>query len=220
MTGHELLVLAHILLLAYWLGADLGQFYLSFHVRRPDLAPATRALLAKAMVALDQFPRLALVSMLPVGFALASGIGLSTIDGPALAAVWVASALWLALVVALHFLKPSTTAETLRRFDWGLRAVLSPVLVVAGIASVTSGEPFATPWLGWKVAIFGTIVGLGLAIRVVIRNFGPALQGIIADGSTPASEAALRASLMPAYPLVVAIWVLLVAAAALGVAQP
>ena len=220
MTSHELFVLAHILLLAYWLGADLGQFYLSFTVRKPEVAVPTRALIAKAMVALDQFPRMALVLMLPVGLTLAAQSKLSPLRGTGLALAWGASLAWLSVVVFLHVRSSTALAETMRKADWALRAVLAPMLIVLGVISVVSGDPFTTAWLGWKVAIFGMIMALGLAIRIVIRDFGPSLQRLLADGSTPSGEAALRASLMPAYPLVIAIWILLITAAALGVAQP
>lgn len=218
MTNHDLLRFAHIIGLTYWLGADLGQFVLSFTVRKATVPVATRAAMAKVMVALDLGPRICLVLMLPIGLSLAANVAKTPLRGGALAVVWIASLVWLAVVVRLHF-APGKHALA-RTGDLWLRAGIATTLVGLSAVSLASGEPFAPNWLAAKVGIFGLCVACGLWIRIAIRNFGPALGRLITEGSTPAGEAALEASIRPAYVPVVTIWVLLLAAAGLGVMQP
>lgn len=218
MTAREALVLAHILLLVYWLGADLGQFVLSFPVRQASLPVQTRAVLARMMVALDLGPRVCLVMMLPVGLTLAAESYASPVRGPWLAAVWVGSLVWLAAVVKLHLSEGKPAA--MRGADMAFRAGLAATLIAVSAVSVATGGPFAPAWLAVKVGIFGVLVALGLGIRLSIRGFAPAFQRLLAEGSTPAGEAALGRSLRAAYPLVIAIWVGLIGAAAIGVSKP
>ena len=218
-TEREFLVLIHVLLLVYWLGADLGQFVLSFWVRKPELAVETRTQMAKVMVALDLGPRIALVLMLPVGFTLADLNGFVDLGARDLAPLWVLSAIWLVAVVRLHMGAPDAFPR-MRTVDMWVRAVLSVGLVALSVISIVGDGPVRADWVAIKIGIFGILVALGLAIRIAIRPFGAALGAIIAGGSTPETETKLEGSLRLARPLVVAIWVGLIAAAALGIAKP
>lgn len=219
MSARDGLLLVHILLLVYWLGADLGQFVLSFWVRKPSLSPETRAHMAKVMLALDLGPRICLVLMLPVGFTLADNAALIDLQARDLAPLWVLSFAWLVIVVRLH-MGAQDAMPRARAFDQWFRAVLALALVGLSAASLVGDGPLRADWVAFKVGIFGVLVALGLAIRIAIKPFGPALGSIIADGSTPSAESALEGSLRTARPLVIAIWVGLIAAAALGVAKP
>lgn len=216
MDGHDALVLAHVLLLAYWLGTDLGVFYVSYAVTDRALSPETRGRMARTLVALDLSPRICLVLMLPVGLTLAADLGLSPVRGGGLVLVWAAAAVWLAGVLAIH----RTQAAGLVRADGLLRAVLAVVLVVAGIVSLGGQGPFTPGWLGVKVALFGVAIGCGLAIRVLLRPFGPALAAVLGGGATARDEAVLAGALARTRPLVLVIWAVLVVSAGLGIAQP
>lgn len=216
MSGHEFWVLVHVLLLVYWLGTDLGVFYVSFRVLDRDLLPATRAAMARVLLALDLAPRVCLVLMLPVGLTLAAGLRLSPIQGPWLIAVWLASLVWLAVVLAIH----RTHSAPLTLADGWFRALLAVVLLGAAMTSLAGAGPFATGWLALKVALFAVAVACGLGIRLVLRPFGPALAALLAGEVSDDVEHALARSLRRTYPLVFGIWGAVLAAAALGIAQP
>ena len=63
-------ILLHIVLFVFWLGGDLGVFYSSRFVLKPDLTPAARATALKIMGGLDLGPKICLVLFLPSGLTL------------------------------------------------------------------------------------------------------------------------------------------------------
>jgi len=69
---YDLLVLAHVILFAYWLGGDLGVFYASRFVSNPDLGREARKTAAAIMLAVDMSPRICMVLILPTGLHLAA----------------------------------------------------------------------------------------------------------------------------------------------------
>jgi hypothetical protein len=220
MTWHGVLVFAHVLLLVYWLGTDLGVFYSARYVLQPNLPPATRGTIARILLALDLSPRICLVLMLPVGMSLAASMGVSPVTGGWLAAVWIASLVWLTLVVTLYRGEHLPAAAVLRQVDLAVRVLLVATLLGTAIASLAGAGPFATTWLPWKIIAYAIAIACGVAIRVVLRPFGPALAALLSDGSTPEVEAALARSLRGTYPFVLTIWAMLLIAAFLGAVQP
>src|SRR5208283_442262 len=100
--GYIFLVLVHILLFVYWLGSDLGVFYSAKFVADPKLSLETRRTIMKIVHFIDLFPRMTLVLTLPAGATLALLGGYAPLpagwEWPALAAVWIAGLVWLALV--------------------------------------------------------------------------------------------------------------------------
>ena len=87
----------HILLLPYWLGADLGVFYASRFVLKPDLSTQARSVALKIMSVLDMGPRVCLVLFLPSGVSLmaASPYSKGMFGGWKLGAVWLLGLAWL-----------------------------------------------------------------------------------------------------------------------------
>ena len=213
---YQLLLLAHVLLFVYWLGGDLGVFYSSFVVADPNRSVEARMTAAKILIALDQVPRTCLVLILPVGLTLANRLGLLPLPGPALLALWIATLAWLGLVVALHI----RHSAALGLVDTAIRLlVVAATLGAAGVALAGNGITSAR-WVAAKLAVFGLIVVCGLAIRRVFAPFGPAFATLTSEGSTPAVEAAIRGALGRARPFVISIWLLLIAAAWLGLSKP
>src|SRR5262245_45530366 len=128
MSGHgwtlqNLAIVLHVLLLTYWLGADLGVFYASRFVTRPDLTPDARGVALKVMDFVDMSPRICLVLILPSGVTLmaASPYGHDLFAGWPLAAIWAFALGWLALVILDHRRKPDRFSSLVRRTDFGVR---------------------------------------------------------------------------------------------------
>ena len=80
---YALLVLLHLLLFVYWLGADIGVFYSARYVQDTTLTLESRRTALRIMGWVDQLPRYSLVLMLPVGTTL--GVATGVIALPALA---------------------------------------------------------------------------------------------------------------------------------------
>ena len=56
MDWQSVWIFLHVMLLVYWLGADIGVFYSSFHIRRADYPKETRLAVLKVSGFINQFP--------------------------------------------------------------------------------------------------------------------------------------------------------------------
>jgi uncharacterized membrane protein len=219
--GYAALILLHILLLVYWLGADLGVFYSSGFLTNPALSVETRRTVMKILHFIDLFPRMALVMMLPVGASLALIGGYAALpDGwiiPALALVWVAAIAWLMLVIKIY----GRTSPGLTRLDYVIRyGVIAGLLALAagwflGVGPIGPGQG----WLALKLVIFAAIITCGLGIRVVFKPFAAAFGKLVTEGSSPAVEAAMKQAQTRVRPIVLLLWVGLLVEAFLGVSK-
>jgi hypothetical protein len=205
---HALAALLHLLVFGYWLGGDVGAFVASFVLTDERQSPAARLTAAKILSHVDMAPRSALVLTLPTGLSLADARGWLAIDPWLQALAWVGAVAWLALLWWQHVAHSAAVG----RIDFLIR-----VLFVAGLAA---GALFAEPpFLQAKLGLLALAVCAGLAIRRIIGPMGPALAQLSSGEPTPANGA-IAASLNRARPLVVLIWLMLIAAAWLGVAKP
>ncbi|WP_405238697.1 hypothetical protein [Lentisalinibacter orientalis] len=216
---YDLLVLVHVILFAYWLGGDLGVFYASRFVSNPDLGREARKTAAAIMLAVDMSPRICMVLILPAGLHLAAIRQQLPLSDAALALMWVASFVWLALVLAVHFVHAPPAARALQRTDFGLRLVVIAATAGAAVWHIVDPAWIRGDWIALKLLLFAVTVGCGLAIRIALKPFGPAFASLMEEGSRPATEGAIQRSLTRARPFVIVIWVALVLEAALGIFQ-
>ncbi len=216
----EIVKWLHVLLFGFWLGADYGTFLSSRILLQADRSPETRTTAARMMVLFDVGPRVALVLTLPAGITLGSWLGFIG-GGLALrVAVWVGAAIWLAVLLVVELAEDHPVREPLRRLDLGLRIVLAGGLLVTAAWSLGGdGGPFRVDYLAWKAAIFGVILIMGIMIRLRLRAFGAAF-GAALGSSNDQTERVLRSSLYRTYPFVMTIWLLVLTAGFVGVANP
>lgn len=217
---HELLIVAHILIIGYWLGTDLAVYYISGAIVDADKPTQVRIFAARVMLLLDMVPRTALILTLLTGLSLATARWLP----PTLIQAWWLWPLllaWLALTWAVFKLEHAELGHTLARIDFGFRILV--VLACFGLAGalVTGLGAFAAlPWLAGKLAIMGLVIALGLLIRIQLKPFGP-LFGQVAQGQAdPATEERLRRLIAQVKIPVWVIWISLVLAAILGKFKP
>ncbi len=219
--GYVLLILIHILLLVYWLGSDLGVFYSAGFLTDPKLSVETRRTVMKILHFIDLFPRMALVLMLPVGITLALAGGYATLPAgwaaPVLTVLWVADLAWFALVVKLY----GGPNPRLLGIDYTIRYAMIAALLILGIASLLGYGPVVpgTSWLALKIIIFAIIIALGLGIRATFKPFAVAFGQLVAHGSTPEVEGAMRHAQARVRPVVLALWGALVVEAFLGLSK-
>lgn len=216
MNEFLLIKFLHLLGFAYWIGADLGVFYTSYYVANDKLSGDVRVATARILFALDQVPRMCMTMMLPLGLHLTWRMGLLRIDAAIMSAIWAAALLWLGMVVYLHSGKSAKTKAFLTSFDFWFRLALALSLIGTAVLSLASGFGSLPYWLAIKLLIFGALVGSGLIIRIKLRPFGAAFAAIASGNASDADNEAIRKSLGSTRPFVVAIWIGLLAAAALG----
>jgi hypothetical protein len=235
--GHDfffsLLILLHLMLLTFWLGADLGTYYSSRYVSQPDLSPPQRITALKIMAFVDMGPRICLVLFLPSGISLMAAdpisegvkiLGIPADSWYAIALAWLAGLAWLSLVIADHHYGSNPLGVLARKIDTVVRLVAVPALVGFGLYAILATDPFGVEtnpkWLGGKVALYGLAIGCGVAIRWNLRPFPGGLQRLMAEGSSPEVEDAVGGSIKRSQPYVWAIWVLVITIALLGVWKP
>jgi hypothetical protein len=228
----SLLILLHILLLTFWLGADLGTFYSSRWVIKTSIGAEARRVALNIMGFVDMAPRIALVLFLPSGLSLIAADPLGgdvkvlgqSLTGWPIALIWVASLVWLGLVLADHHYGPNPIGQWSRRLDLWIRLVLVPVLIGFGLYTIIAAQPFGVQtnpkWLGAKVALYGLAIGCGIMIRRNLRPFGPGFVKLMTEGSSAEVEEAIGGSMGRCMKYVATIWVLVLVIALLGVAKP
>ena len=212
-----LFALLHVLVFVYWLGGDLGAFYTSHFLTRPDVSSDRRLMAAKIVGDVDMAPRTALILALPTGLMLAESKGWMTLGWPLIGAILVGSLVWLALAWKLH-LAHNTPPAWIKTMDTVVRYGLILALIVsAGLALISLIQ--LPLFIALKLLVLAGCIALGLYIRIVLRPLGPALMGLTGPNPSTA-ETDLARTLNRARPLVMAIWALLAIAAFLGIWTP
>jgi hypothetical protein len=207
------LTLLHILVFVYWLGGDLGVFYASTILTDTKTSPQGRIIAAKVLAQVDMAARTAMIFALPTGLSLAHTKGWISIPPSILFALWLFSLTWLVLAWVLH-LKHAPPTALIRKIDLVIRFGLTGALLSS---TFWANLPL---FIALKVLILATTIVLGLLIRRALAPFGPAFGQMVALGPTPETDAIISKSLAQSRPAVLAIWVLLLLAAFLGIVQP
>jgi hypothetical protein len=216
-----LLALAHVLLLVYWLGGDLGVFYCAGFLIRPELPVATRLTVMKILHFLDQAPRICLVLVLPVGTTLGARAGYLHVDPSWLLAIWIFAAIWLWMVLVLATKARSPLGQRVAKIDLAVRFVVIAALLFVALRSLSGDGPAAgSNWLAAKLLVYALLIVNGLMIRLTFRPFGPAFAALIQTGSSPSVEATLARTVHRVRPVVLTLWCLLLVEAYLGLAKP
>lgn len=215
--AHNLYRYLHILLFAYWLGADLGVFLGGGAMSRPGLAVAERNRIRDLVMAIDLAPRVALVLMLPVGFTLALPWG-EPLPATALAPLWVAALVWAAALIYLHFRHDGPGVALLRRLDLATRAVVFAAMLYLGLRGLRADDG-GSGWLAAKFLVFAAIIAVGMALRAVSAQWRPAIERLRA-GDTATGERMLRVRRRKAIVAALSMWFLVAAAAFLGTVKP
>ncbi len=214
-------VVAHILAAGYWLGTDLAVYYTAGTIADRAAPAAVRLWAGKTMLVLDMVPRTCLILTLAFGLTLAAYAGLLAPLRPWLPAIWIGSAAWLALTWSVFRLEHSALGHRLAQVDFALRIAIAlgclagawPLWIgTAGIAS--------TPWLSMKLAIIGTIIALGLVIRIQLKPFATLFGKVAAGTASTADEDALARLIAGVKVPVWFIWIAVAAGIALGRIKP
>ena len=216
--SYQLLRFAHVLLFAYWLGADLGVFLAGGVMSRPGLPVAERNRVRGLLMAIDLAPRIALIGTLPVGFQLALSWG-APLPATWMPMVWAGAAAWIAMARLIHFSHGSPVVASLLQFDLWLRVLLLAafsLLVWRGSSDAASQIP---RWLILKFVIVAVIVVDGMVLRVYSGRWRLAMERFAA-GDVPGGEALLRIRRRKAATAALIMWALVAVAAFLGAVKP
>lgn len=224
MNSYALWQYFHILLFVYWLGADLGVFLGSRYVARADLPTPERLRFLEMLLKVDMGPRTALILMVPVGFTLATQLGLTPFAAGLLPAIWVIAILWLILAWRLFLMGRDPRAQSLARLDHWIRVTVAALFLSLGALSLVEGTPVTARWLALKMLLFAVVVVLGLLLRRVIRDWALGFGVLNAPDATAEAIAGANTTIFSAYRratrLAHTLWLLVALIALLGVTKP
>ena len=213
----QTLLAAHIVVLGYWLGAELVINSTYRYVSWASALPfAERNRLMDHVLDVDQHVRYALILQAGLGTTLAALLGY--IPGHETTAVVAAvlAVLWLLLVEATHRLRKSPLGKTLAGVDGAIRYVAIVVLLIAG-AGALIGYTSLPGWLSLKLALFAGVIASGLGIRVWIIRFYKTWHVIARDGSTESLEHSIRQIYVRATSVLALLWSFIAGITALSV---
>ena len=208
---------AHLLVIGYWLGTDLAVYYLSGAIVDPSRPLPARLLATRAMLVLDMVPRTALILTAILGLTLSARMGLIPGLQPWLGLVWGVGLAWLLMTWTVFRQEGKPLGHSLGRIDFGFRVLVVAASAWLAIDAQGDGGVVAhAPWLGFKIALLGLSIAMGLVIRLQLRPFGPLLGKVVAGTASATDEAALQRLIAHVKVPVWVIWIALVIAAVLG----
>lgn len=216
----EILRVAHIAVLGYWLGSELvinsTYRYVSY---RSDVPFPERQRLMEHVMDVDQHVRYALVLQAGLGFALAALYGY--VPGGD-AAAWTAgllAILWLTFVEITHRLRHRPSGKTLGAIDRGSRYLFMALLATLA-TGVIAGDWEMPLWLRLKVALFAGVMACGVGIRFALISHFRTWAIMARDGPTDATNDVIKRTYVKATSILVLLWLFIAAIVAVSVWKP
>ncbi|WP_449465407.1 hypothetical protein [Stenotrophomonas humi] len=217
---YQLLLLLHLLIGGYWLGGDIGVFYIAGKIADPAQPLPVRLFSAKAMMLLDMIPRTCLIMAFGTGLTVATLTDLLPLQGW-LWLVWLVTLAWLALAWAAFVKEHSAAGHRIARIDFYLRLLVLVGCVAAGIDAFADGGVIAqSRWLGAKLILFAGIISMGLLVRIQLRPFGPLFGKVVTGTATDADQQSLKQLVARVKLPVLCIWMIILAIMVLGKLKP
>lgn len=216
----QILLVAHIAVLGYWLGAELvinsTYRYVSYG---SHIAFAERSRLMEHVMHVDQHVRYALVLQAGLGFALAALFGFVP-GGKGTA--WLAAGLcvlWLVFVEATHRLRHRASGRTLGIIDRSSRYVFIVLLLAVAIGFI--GSSWAMPlWLHIKLALFAAAVASGVGIRLALIGHFRTWKAMETEGPNAVTNAIIRRTYVRATSVLGVLWLFILAIVVLSIWKP
>jgi hypothetical protein len=218
-TGYEVALVLHELLLVFWLGPDIGIFVWSTKVANTQLADQIRVTAAGMMHTIDIFPRVCVSLMLTVGGILTEVVGLEH-EWWQWVAIILLGPVWLTLVLIAYFREGTSVGELVTRLDIYLRWIVIVSVPLSVAYSTSIGRMDGAPWVSAKLFIFAAIVLLGLLSRRQLDSMQSGIRELAANGASDSVNEKLTGSVRRARPYIFLIWLGLAVAAWLGIEQP
>ena len=216
---HSIWLYVHILLLVYWLGADVGLYMVMIFVKNPKLSFETRKTLIMLAFYIDQFPRVTFALILPVGLHLARDLALFPIPDWLIAAAWIVGVAWSALHLTIVKYKGTPLAQALGRINKAYELLMGGFFLAVGAMSLITGAPIEAGWFALKLFLFGLIFWIILGFDTLFRPFTTILK-MGPDGSTPEKEAGVTRATHLTMAWSVFLYLVVLAVAFLGKVKP
>jgi len=220
-TSYDILIYIHTLLFVYWLGADLGVYLTSKYVADRNLNLDERFRFMGVLMSVDMGPRTSLILILPIGFQMASMLGISPINGLPLTLIWVFCLAWAGASWVMYLNTGKPIALKIGAADRYIRITVMAAMLLLGIVSLATGSPFADKWLAVKALLFAVVMSLGIYLRLQIADW---IKGfaMVREGGEAADTGndLITAALARSKPAAIALWTGVAIIAFLGKVKP
>lgn len=217
--SYEIIKFAHVLLLVFWLGTDVGVLLLSKKFRDASLSVETRVTLLHMAMIIDSLPRICFITMLPVGLHLANAAGLTQLDAMTMTGFWLLAAVLLTINMTAAKNMGTPLGTQLQRLNWLGLGVTGLALIGTGAFSMLNGHPVAPSWLAAKLVVYGLVYWFAVGIDWLFLPMGRLVKELQEKGSSEALERDITATVDGAMWPVVIVYAGVLAAAFIGVAK-
>lgn len=217
MDFYTVLIFVHVLLFAGWFGGHLGVLALLRQARSSKLDPEHRGFTLRLAMRLDRIPRTAFALTPAVGLTLAQNWGSPVRDGW-LAALWVATILWVVFVWAVPRESETPGAQLARKVEGTLLVLGGFAFILYGGYQLFVGDQITGKWLALKMALIGLVPLPALEIGEAMHRLRPALDELSATRMPIPPKIARAIDIASVASLI--IYALLIAAAFIGATKP
>ena len=217
--NYRLVLFLHQALFVFWLGPDIGVYMWSRKLTNTDITPAQRVAAGRIMPVIGLISLACMSLMLTVGGVLTE---LRGIEHPwwQMAGIVVLGPVWLTLTLLTYFRSRDNAGSTLVRLDIAFRwLVMIAVLVSVGIA-MGDGRLADVPWVAAKLVLFAILVSFGIIVRSRLEILARAVDQMEESGPSPDLDRVMQTAAGRARIFMIASWVALGMAGALGTFQP
>lgn len=216
----QILLVAHIAVLGYWLGSELvinsTYRYVSYGSGMPF---AERSRLMDHVMDVDQHVRYALVLQFGLGFALAALYGYVPGGTGTAIAAGVLAAFWFAFVEIIHHIRTTPAGKRLAAIDRGSRYIIMALLIAIAVGLV--GGRWDMPfWLRLKLALFAGVMASGVGIRFALISHFRTWAVMAREGPTDQTNAIIRRTYVKATSVLVLLWIFIAGIVAVSVWKP
>ncbi len=226
MTEYAFFTFLHVVLFAYWLGGDLGVHLAARFAVRGDLPFDERMRFLILILMVDLGPETALTWIVPVGLSMGAAVGLSSLDGWPLAAIWLYGVLWLAAIWRMHaydIFRPGEDPPLkhyLHRLDHWARYIAIVGTSAIGVSSWLGYGPLAAKWLAAKTLVYALALVLVALLRHELSAWGVAIEKLQNSATVAEGNAIILKTHKTGRWYAWSLWALVALAAWLGIAKP
>jgi hypothetical protein len=220
MDGYAVLLYLHLLLFVYWLGADVGVFGLALALKNRNYSYEQRVLMMRLSLTIDMVPRMAMITIAPVGLHLASASGLVVVPGWLFGLIWPMAVAWIVGEWMAFRRMGQPSAVRFYIFNGVFMGLLCFSLIGFGSASLLNGSPFVQTWLALKVFLSGMVFLVSTMMAVFYAPLEGIFERLKSEGSSDELEALIRSQVNKGGFWTVLLFVLLASIAFLGQAKP
>lgn len=219
MLLHVLLV-AHIVVLGYWLGCELvinsTYRYVSYGGGIPF---AERNRLMEHVMDADQHVRYALVLQAGLGFTLATLYGYVPGGSTTAWTIGILAVLWLAFVEIVHRVRHGAAGKSIAAFDRWSRYPLMALLVALALGLIGNGWNLPL-WLRLKLGFFACVMACGVGIRLALISHFRTWAVMAREGPNDGTNAIIRKAYLRGTSVLVLLWVFIAAIVTVSVWKP